>query len=88
MIQNEHIERLFVASRLVCNGKPIKIPKSVEGIMIVSTPSYGGGSDLWDEKRSAPLRTRLRHMQTECSPAAIDDGKLEVVGVVSNTLKP
>lgn len=50
--------------------------------MIVSTPSYGGGSDLWDERRSAPLATRLRNVQTECGAAAMDDGKLEVVGVV------
>eukprot|EP00966_Prymnesium_polylepis_P092775 2147502-Prymnesium_polylepis.1 len=55
--------------------------------MIVSTPSYGGGSDLWDERRSAPLSTRLRHMQTDASPAAMDDGKLEVVGVVRRTAK-
>ncbi|KAL1526886.1 hypothetical protein AB1Y20_015577 [Prymnesium parvum] len=67
--------------RIVCDGKPITIPKSLEGLMIASTPSYGGGSDLWDERRSAPLRTRLRHVQTECSPASMGDGKLEVVGV-------
>ena len=48
---------------------------------MLSIPSYGGGSDLWDERRVAPLRTRLRHMQTAATPASMDDGKLEVVGV-------
>ena len=51
--------------------------------MILSTPSYGGGSDLWDEARAAPLRASTKHFQS-ARPArrcAMDDGLLEVVGV-------
>ena len=49
--------------------------------MVLNTPSYGGGSDLWDEQRKAPLSSRLRHMRGEAQPIAMDDGLLEVVGV-------
>ena len=49
--------------------------------MVLNTPSYGGGSDLWDEQRKAPLASRLRHMRGEAQPIAMDDGLLEVVGV-------
>jgi hypothetical protein len=50
------------------------------------SPSYGGGSDLWDELRGAPLSSTLRFLKEwgkETSPASMADGKLEVVGVTS-----
>jgi hypothetical protein len=28
--------------------------------MVLNTPSYGGGSDLWDEARAAPLRASTK----------------------------
>jgi len=67
-----------------CDGKPVALPPGAEGIMVLNTPSYGGGSDLWDEGRGAPLSTRLAHMQTpaaDTTPAAMSDGRLEVVAV-------
>ena len=67
---------------LTCDGKPITIPKGIEGIMVCNTPSYGGGSDLWDETRGAPMPARLSHFQTEPGiRASMSDGMLEVVGV-------
>lgn len=50
--------------------------------MVLNTPSYGGGSDLWDEARAAPLPATTRHFQSaEARPPRMDDGLLEVVGV-------
>ena len=50
--------------------------------MVLNTLSYGGGSDLWDEERRAPLRTRLRRPVASLpTRAAMDDGVLEVVAV-------
>jgi len=72
---------LHARCEIVCDGTPIKLPPNCEGIMILNTPSYGGGSDLWDEGRSAPLRARSRSLQTEELPASPDDGILEVVAV-------
>ena len=66
---------------LTCDGEEVPLPKGIEGLMVMNTPSYGGGSDLWDEFRSAPLSTRLKHMQGAPRRAAMDDGLLEVVGV-------
>jgi len=67
---------------LVCDGKPIEIPPSVEGLMVLNIPSYGGGSDLWDESRGAPLTARSRHFQTgPPHEASMADGTVEVVGV-------
>ena len=70
-------ERVF----LECDGEKIPLPPNLEGLMVLNTPSYGGGSDLWDEQRKAPLSSRLRHMHGEAQPIAMDDGLLEVVGV-------
>lgn len=70
-------ERVFIE----CDGKPVPLPPSLEGLMVLNTPSYGGGSDLWDERRGAPLATRLRHMQTSPQSPSMSDGLLEVVGV-------
>ena len=68
--------------RLVCDGEVIEIPRGIEGLMILNTPSYGGGSDLWDESRGAPLSSRTRHFQTSPTlPSSMADGVLEVVGV-------
>ena len=49
---------------LTCDGKRIEIPQGAEGLMVCNTPSYGGGSDLWDESRGAPLPARLSRFQT------------------------
>ena len=71
-------KRVFIE----CDGVPVTLPPGAEGIMVLNTPSYGGGSDLWDERRGAPLSTRLTHMQTEApTPATMSDGRLEVVAV-------
>lgn len=66
---------------ITCDGRTITLPERCEGLMILNTPSYGGGSDLWDEQRQAPLGARQRSLQTPIRPAAIDDGILEVVAV-------
>ena len=50
--------------------------------MILNTPSYGGGSDLWDEARGAPLAARTDRFRTPPPrPSSMSDGVLELVGV-------
>lgn len=67
---------------ITCDGKPIELPRGIEGVMVLNTPSYGGGSDLWDEARAAPLAARTKHFQTPpARPCSMSDGLLEVVGV-------
>ena len=67
---------------LSCDGQPVTIPPSIEGLMVLNTPSYGGGSDLWDEARGAPLQATTRHFQSSpARPLDMSDGLVEVVGV-------
>ena len=67
---------------VTCDGKVIEIPKGIEGLMILNTPSYGGGSDLWDEARGAPLAARTDRFRTPpLRPSSMSDGVLELVGV-------
>jgi len=65
---------------LTCDGQRIPLPRRCQGLMVCNTPSYGGGSDLWDPTQGAPLPSRDR-MQTEAVPPAADDGVLEIVCV-------
>lgn len=58
--------------------------------MVLNTPSYGGGSDLWDEARAAPLRASTKPFAQwlvrtgrSARPLRMDDGCLEVVGVTN-----
>lgn len=67
---------------ITCDGKPILLPRGCQGFMICNTPSYGGGSDLWDHNDGAPLPWRDR-LQTDAVLPAMDDGKLEVVAVAN-----
>jgi len=41
--------------KIVADGERIVLPKRCQGFMICNTPSYGGGSDLWDPKGGAPI---------------------------------
>lgn len=54
---------------LECDGEPVTLPPNTEGIIVLNIRSYGGGVDLWDDG---------------LSPAAQDDGYLEVVSVASS----
>ena len=64
---------------LYCDGERIEVPPSAEGLMVLNTLSYGGGSDLWDEAPRAAAR--LRRPVASLPRAAMDDGVLEVVAV-------
>lgn len=67
---------------IICDGKTIALPKGCQGFMICNTPSYGGGSDLWDYTNGAPLPSR-DHLQTGAERPATDDGRLEIVAVAN-----
>ena len=74
--------RLDERVSITCDGKPVPLPRGIEGLMILNTPSYGGGSDLWDEARGAPLPARADRFTTPpAQRASMSDGVLEVVGV-------
>ena len=66
----------------MADGVPLTLPPGTEGIIILNIASYGGGSDLWDEARGAPLPARADRFRTPPAvPASMSDGMLEVVGV-------
>ena len=57
--------------------------------MVLNTPSYGGGSDLWDESRGAPLSARTdRYVNRPPVRSSMGDGILEVVGVTDVVPRP
>ena len=62
---------MYSSSLCAWPGKRIEIPRSIEGLMVLNTPSYGGGSDLWDESRGAPLGASS-HAQMLMAPLYID----------------
>ena len=66
---------------LVCDGETVPIPPHAEGLMVLNTPSYGGGSDLWDAGGGAPLPPRQGWLATPPQPPSVADGYLEVVAV-------
>ena len=64
-----------------CDGKPIELPPRCEGLMLLNTPSYGGGSDLWDAAGGAPLPSADSMKAEEVQHPSASDGLLELVGV-------
>ena len=66
---------------LTCDGQRVPIPEHAEGLMVLNTPSYGGGSDLWDAGGGAPLPPRQGWLATPARPPSVADGHLEVVAV-------
>ena len=69
-------------TKIICDGQVVMLPPRCQGFMICNTPSYGGGSDLWDLTNGAPLPSR-NELQTDASTPASDDGKLEIVAVAN-----
>jgi hypothetical protein len=64
---------------LECDGEVVALPRGIEGLMVLNTPSYGGGSDLWDESRGAPLAARTdRFTNPPAAVSSMSDGLLEV----------
>lgn len=57
---------------LEVDGKEIKIPRKVRGILVLNMPSYASGTQPWGNKREAQYKD-----------PAINDGVIEVLGLKS-----
>ena len=76
---------------MICNTPSYALPSHFpwpRGSLVLIRPPfvtrgrYGGGSDLWDEARGAPLQARTDRFATPpARRASMSDGCLEVVGV-------
>jgi diacylglycerol kinase (ATP) len=73
------------------DGKEIPIPKKIKGLVVMNVRTYGGAK-CWrqkDKKQKSPTNSASLQAITEgsdqpmpeFSPPALDDGKLEVVGI-------
>jgi hypothetical protein len=51
---------------LEVDGKEIKIPRKVRGILVLNMPSYASGTQPWGNKREAqvPSHTHTHHRTT------------------------
>ena len=62
---------------LVCDGKLIKLPVGIEGIIVFNIRSYGGGVDLWGEvasKRSKESRIRRKSFNSGLNNISLTSG--------------
>jgi len=66
---NEELSKMI---DIEVDGKPVKLPDGLGGIMILNLPSYAGGSDLWG--------TSIDSFKSQ----AIDDKLLEVVAITGS----
>eukprot|EP01104_Vermistella_antarctica_P000063 TRINITY_DN1006_c1_g1_i1.p1 TRINITY_DN1006_c1_g1~~TRINITY_DN1006_c1_g1_i1.p1 ORF type:complete len:468 (-),score=71.03 TRINITY_DN1006_c1_g1_i1:27-1238(-) len=57
---------------LEVDGKPVKLGKTVRGVIILNVPSWAGGNELWSVKGKKA---------SEFSKLSINDGMFEVVGL-------
>ena len=59
---------------LIVDGKEVPLPK-LEGLLVVNIPSWAGGTDLWNFRRSDEKKGWKKN--------EFDDGMLEVVALKS-----
>lgn len=66
------IRNLYKKISLEIDGKPVRLSKSLEGVVVLNLPSYASGTNPWGTGQ--PSRADLK-------PQEIDDKIVEVVGV-------
>lgn len=87
----------LVANKLEVDGKEIKLPRKVRGILVLNMPSYAGGTQPWGTKKESRVRWRPAHapivarirfflmtpvfLWLQYKDPAINDGIIEVLGL-------
>ncbi|CAJ1419547.1 unnamed protein product [Effrenium voratum] len=89
----KHCANIGEKMELFCDGHPVDIPSSLEGIIILNIPSFGGGTDLWgraedddgeldsDSDSTAPSESSAVAQTMVKGRQSMQDKLLEVVGV-------
>jgi len=82
---------------IVCDGIPLKLPRDLEGVVVLNIQSFGGGTNLWgtgeenedtDTSSDRPsesdvdVDSTMHHSPQFIRPSA-QDRRLEVVGITS-----
>jgi hypothetical protein len=53
-------------TQLEVDGKEVKIPRKVRGILVLNMPSYAGGTQPWGTKKEAQVPTTPVHARVCC----------------------
>lgn len=70
----ENLPNLSKCLRITLDGRPITLPKTIEGIIVLNLASYAGGKNPW----GSPSRSDGFAPQSPC------DGLFEVIGLTSS----
>lgn len=76
----EHVP-LERACRLTVDGRAVKVPPDVYGIMILNISSYAGGADLWGKGEQLEEGEEEEEEEEDREQQSSSDGIAEVVGV-------
>jgi len=89
--------KLHTKVTIVCDGIPLKLPRDLEGVVVLNIQSFAGGTNLWGtgeesedtdtssdwpSESDVDVDSTMRHSPQFMRPSA-QDQRLEVVGITS-----